>query len=159
MKFSGQLRKNLSMPESVKIIILYGGVSSEREISLKSGAAIADVLEKNFEVELLRLDACSFTGRDIWFKVPLFFQPYTELLARMVPFRLRWKLLGIEYCGSDAVASRLCMAKDRTRKVACEYGVCVPRGIAFDGREIPPLDDLIAQLGPICCHQTSRWRQ
>jgi D-alanine-D-alanine ligase-like ATP-grasp enzyme len=42
-------------PES--IIVLYGGVGSEREISLVSGEAIGKALAANFEVELLRLDA------------------------------------------------------------------------------------------------------
>ena len=39
------------------IVVLYGGVGSEREVSLLSGQAIADALSKQFTVDLQRIDS------------------------------------------------------------------------------------------------------
>ena len=44
------------MSKFESIVVLYGGVGSEREVSLVSGEAIAQALSANYAVELLRLD-------------------------------------------------------------------------------------------------------
>ena len=99
-------------PES--IVILYGGVGSEREVSLRSGEAIAQALATNFKVELVRLDTESVHdsidgARSIVF--PALHGAFGEdgRLQTLLDAR------GIEYCGSGAAASRLCMAKDQTK--------------------------------------------
>ena len=38
-----------------KIVILCGGVSSEREVSLRSGEAVTQALSANYEVETIEL--------------------------------------------------------------------------------------------------------
>ena len=48
------------MVNQESIVILYGGVGSEREVSLRSGEAIAQALAANFKVELVRLDTQEF---------------------------------------------------------------------------------------------------
>ena len=53
----------MANPES--IIVLYGGVGSEREVSLVSGESIGKALAVNFEVEMLRLDAEALRIRSI----------------------------------------------------------------------------------------------
>ena len=54
--------------------------------------------------------------------------------------------LGIIYCGSDSIASGLCMDKYGTKQVASELGIMVPKGIYFQV-EIPPADKFISELG------------
>ena len=39
------------MSKLAKVVVLYGGVGSEREVSLQSGEAIAQALGTNFEVD------------------------------------------------------------------------------------------------------------
>lgn len=47
---------------AIKVNVLYGGNSSEREVSLRSGAAVAKALENaGFEVELTDLEKCHIT--------------------------------------------------------------------------------------------------
>ena len=47
-------KRTVANPES--IVVLYGGVGPEREVSLVSGQAIAEALSEQFAVELLRID-------------------------------------------------------------------------------------------------------
>jgi len=131
-------------PES--IIVLYGGVGSEREVSLVSGEAIAQALAANFKVELLRLDAEALPesidgDRSIVF--PALHGAFGE------DGRLQALLedAGIEYCGSDAAASRLCMAKDLTKTIASDLGIAVPQAMVFDGADAPLADSVIESLG------------
>ncbi|MFQ3224442.1 MAG: D-alanine-D-alanine ligase [Lentimonas sp.] len=134
----------MANPES--IIVLYGGVGSERDVSLVSGEAIAKALSANFNVELLRLDAEALPhsidgSRSIVF--PALHGAFGE------DGRLQALLdaAGIEYCGSDAAASRLCMAKDLTKTIARDLGIGVPEAIFFDGADTPLADVVIDSLG------------
>ena len=131
-------------PES--IVILYGGVGSEREVSLRSGEAIAQALAVNFKVELVRLDAESVPdsidgARAIVF--PALHGAFGEdgRLQTLLDAR------GIEYCGSDAAGSRLCMAKDQTKQLAQELGISVPAALTFDGANAPLADSVMDALG------------
>ncbi len=134
------------MAEPESIIVLYGGVGSEREVSLVSGEAIAQALAANFKVELLRLDAEALPesidgDRSIVF--PALHGAFGE------DGRLQALLedAGIEYCGSDAAASRLCMAKDLTKTIASDLGIAVPQAMVFDGADAPLADSVIESLG------------
>ena len=44
------------MSNPVKILVLHGGTSEERDVSLASGQALAAALEARHSVELVRLD-------------------------------------------------------------------------------------------------------
>ena len=134
------------MDNNAQIVVLYGGVGSEREVSLKSGEAIGSALAKSFNVELMRLDdeavpAAIRPGEQVVF--PALHGSFGE------DGRLQALLeaAGIEYCGSDAAASRLCMAKDETKALAASNGVTVPKALAFEAASIPLADAVIAQLG------------
>jgi D-alanine-D-alanine ligase len=125
---------------------LYGGVGSEREVSLVSGQAIGQALAANFKVEMLRLDAealpDSIDGtRSIVF--PALHGAFGE------DGRLQTLLESakIQYCGSDAAASRLCMGKDLTKTIARDLDIRVPEAMVFDGANAPLADSVIAQLG------------
>ena len=96
------------MSKLAKVVVLYGGVGSEREVSLQSGEAIAQALGTNFEVESLILASEALpnslkSNTDIVF--PALHGNFGE------DGRLQALLVGakIHYCGSDAAASRLCM--------------------------------------------------
>ena len=45
--------------ERIKISVLSGAISSEREVSLVSGKFIAEALGQNFDVDLIQLDRTS----------------------------------------------------------------------------------------------------
>jgi len=128
------------------ITVLYGGVGSEREVSLKSGEAIAQALEANFTVQRLLLETEALPdGLDA--DASIVFPALHGSFGEDGRLQSLMDAAGIEYCGSGAEASRTCMDKQVTKMIAAELGICVPKGIAFEGDAVPLADDVIAALG------------
>ena len=130
------------------IIILLGGLSAERAISLKSGEAVAESLMKDYSVKCCILDSEELpswinSGRHIVF--PLLHGAFGEdgglqtLLERA----------NIEFVGSGSVASALCMDKYASKLKARELGLSVVEAclINAEGNSIPIADELINELG------------
>ncbi|MFT4901417.1 MAG: D-alanine-D-alanine ligase [Lentimonas sp.] len=129
------------------ISVLYGGLGSEREVSLVSGAAIADALSEHYPVERILLDADALpAGIDA--SRTIVFPALHGAFGEDGRLQALCDQAGIEYCGSDAAASRLCMAKDLTKAVADQHSIPNPKGIRFSGDAAPLADELIDQLGP-----------
>ena len=113
---------------SQHVAVLMGGLSSEREISLVSGQACADALER-LGARVSRVDA----GRDL-----------AEVLTRLKPdvcfnaLHGEWgedgcvqgvlETLGLAYTHSGVLASALAMDKAKAKAVLAAAGVTVPGG-------------------------------
>lgn len=134
------------MTKLESIVVLYGGVGSEREVSLVSGEAIAQALATNFKVELLRLDAEALP-ESIDGKRSVVFPALHGAFGEDGRLQALLEAADIEYCGSDAAASRLCMAKDLTKEIARDLGIGVPQAMVFDGTDAPLADAVIESLG------------
>lgn len=126
------------------IAVLLGGLSSERSISLVSGQACADALER-LGARVSRVDA----GRDVG-----------EVLSKLNPDIVFNALhgphgedgcvqgvletLGISYTHSGVLASALAMDKNKAKAVMAAAGVPVPGGGLYDrhavaaGHVLPP---------------------
>ncbi|MGH7023484.1 MAG: D-alanine--D-alanine ligase [Caulobacteraceae bacterium] len=119
-------------PPQLHVAVLMGGLSAEREVSLVSGAACADALERQgFRVS--RIDA----GRDL-----------AEVLATLKPdvcfnaLHGAWgedgcvqgvlETLDIPYTHSGVLASALAMDKTKAKAVLAAAGVPVPGGGLFN---------------------------
>src|SRR5215469_5031477 len=118
--------------EGAHIAVLLGGVSPEREVSLVTGAACADALER-LGARVSRVDA----GRDI-----------AEVLVRLQPdvcfnaLHGVWgedgcvqgvlETLQIPYTHCGVLASALAMDKAKAKAVMAAAGVPVPGGGLFD---------------------------
>jgi D-alanine-D-alanine ligase len=106
-----------------RVAVLYGGDSSEREISLLTGAAVLAALRQR------GVDAHAFDPRDL---------PLTQLAARR--FERVWialhgpggedgtlqgalEYLGVPYTGSGVMGSAIGMDKLRTKRLALAVGV------------------------------------
>lgn len=132
--------------KDARIVVLYGGVGSEREVSLRSGEAVGSALAKSFDVELMRLDEEA---------VPPAIRPEADVVFPALHgsfgedgrLQALMEVAGIEYCGSDAAASRLCMAKDETKALAASNRITVPKARAFEAVSVPLADAVIAELG------------
>jgi D-alanine-D-alanine ligase len=125
------------MRNKIKISILCGGFSNEREISLKSGQSVAAALNpEKYDITILELgDDCE------WHKNNKAFIEQTPDLAFIA---LHGKYgedgtiqsilddLNIPYTGSSAQASRLAMDKKATIKVAQSIGLHVPKSIVLE---------------------------
>lgn len=128
------------------IVVLYGGVGSEREVSLRSGEAIAQALASRFEVERLRLDA-EVLPESIRAERSIVFPALHGHFGEDGQLQALLEAAGIHYSGSDAAASRLCMDKAATKAIARRLKITVPEALAFDGAQAPLADEVIAQLG------------
>lgn len=127
------------------IIVLCGGVGSEREISLLSGQSLAGALKRKFNVELLRIDD-EVLPQSIK-KQSVVFPALHGTFGEDGRLQALLEEAGICYCGSGSEASRLCMIKDQAKKRAQQLGIPTPKSIAFKGTEVPLADFVIEQLG------------
>ena len=129
-----------------RIAVLHGGVGAEREVSLRSGEAVGAALAKSFPVERVRLDEASLPpGLDDGGTVV--FPALHGTFGEDGALQALLDAAGIEYAGSGAAASRLCMAKEAAKAVAAEHGVVVPEGRFFEAGAAPAAEDLVAELG------------
>jgi len=134
------------MADAVKIVVLHGGTSEEREVSLASGQAMASALEARHEVALIRLDEAALP-EGIQPADTVVFPALHGTFGEDGQLQALLEAAGIGYCGSDAAASRLCMDKVAAKMVAREQAVPTPDWLAFDAADKPLADDVIAQLG------------
>ena len=137
---------DVTNPESHgKVVVVYGGTSAEREVSLKSGAAVLKALQRK------GVDACGYDPRDKGL-VGL------EQLAPSVVFvalhgrggedgtlQGALELLNIPYTGSGVLASALGMDKQRTKQVWSAVGLPTPESIMLDAGS--DWSAVVAQLG------------
>lgn len=130
-----------------KVWVLYGGSSSEREVSLRSGRGVEEALRtKGFEVagfdvrpgpSLLELD---------WRHAPdIVFIGLHGPFGEDGTVQGFLDAIGVPYVGSGVGASALCMHKSLTKKHLMSVGIDCPRGYEVNGRL--GLEALLAQAG------------
>ena len=128
------------------IIVLYGGFGDEREVSIKSGEQVINALKLNHSVEAICLKDRI---------IPDWIQPDSHIVFPMIhgAFGEDGELQnilfekGIEFLGSDAVSSALCMDKSIAKERVEALGVKTAESLSFDGNTIPLADDVIKKLG------------
>lgn len=113
--------------KKLKVMVLMGGKSSEREVSLSSGKCVAEALrEAGFDVAELDLDSENLSEiarirPDVAF-IALHGKGGEDGAVQGV---LEW--LGIPYTGPGIAASAVCMDKILTKKLLTFSGVATPR--------------------------------
>ena len=109
-----------------KVAVLKGGISSEREVSLKSGAAIAQGLRAGgYDVTEIAVESRDFV-------VPEGIEAvFVALHGRFGEDGEVQRFLveqGVPFTGSDAESSRVSFDKVLTRERLAENGIPIPRG-------------------------------
>ena len=139
------LRRVTEAREFGRVAVLFGGDSSEREISLLSGQAVLDALQRR------GVDAHAFDPRD---------QALAELLAQR--FERVWialhgpggedgtlqgalDYLGVPYTGSCVMGSAIGMDKLRTKRLAQAIGVATTDFVVLRGPQ--DFDTALERLG------------
>ncbi|HKD53337.1 MAG TPA: D-alanine--D-alanine ligase [Steroidobacteraceae bacterium] len=129
----GQLRRVSDAREFGRVAVLFGGDSTEREISILSGNAVLDALKQR------GVDAHAFDPRD---------QALSELLTQR--FARVWialhgpggedgtlqgalEYLGVPYTGSGVMGSAIGMDKLRTKRLAQAIGVPTGDFVVLNG--------------------------
>lgn len=127
-------------------VVLSGGTGAEREVSLKSGSAVAKTLSKQYPVKRVVLDSESIpegidSNRHIVF--PVLHGAFGE------DGRLQALLEGegIEFVGSGSEASALCMNKLSSKLKAKKLGIPVAESLSINASSIPFADSIIKELG------------
>src|SRR5581483_3858565 len=117
------------------VVVLMGGWSAEREVSLRSGKACADALEREgFRVS--RIDV----GRDIAAKLADLKPDVALNVLHGRPgedgtLQGQLEILGIPYSHSGVLASAAAMQKDIAKTLLRAAGVPVPEGVTISRRE------------------------
>jgi len=128
--------------QSRKIGVLLGGLSSERDVSLRTGEAVLAALRER--------------GHDV---VPIYVDRDVDVALRQEQIEVafialhgRWgedgciqgllEMLGIPYTGSDVLASALAMHKGKAKELFRLHNLATPAYYSFTGAMLAGPDDL-----------------
>jgi len=131
------------MKSDLEIIILCGAISPEREVSLRSGRAVASVMAGARLVELAANELPAWIDGTRHVVFPVIHGDYGEDGQIQTALEAR----GISFAGCDAAASRLCIDKVATKQLMRRVGVPAIPEFVFAGKAKPSADKLIAELG------------
>lgn len=128
----------------LQVVVLCGGRSAEREVSLRSGAAVAKALPGS------RLEALADDALPDWLDprrhvvLPMLHGGWGEGGGLQAELESR----GIAFAGSGSDASRLCMDKVATKARLRQAGLPVTDEVVFEGASAPTVSALVGRLGP-----------
>ncbi len=115
----------------MKIAVLYGGTSGEREVSLSSGKGIIDALKANGH-DVIGIDFNpSEINKIINLDVDLVFIGLHGKFGEDGRIQGLLDMLGIPYVGSDVLASALAMDKDKAKQIFQSSQIPVAKSRAF----------------------------
>lgn len=137
------------MSKLPQIVVLCGGPSRERNVSLVSGKSFAEAAREWFPVRFIELEHSQLPENmdpDSMVIAPILHGTFGEdgELQGLLEAR------GIHYLGSDSTSSRLCMDKPRCKAMAASRGVPVLDQIIFDETDRPDPKSVMDQLGENC---------
>ncbi|MGI6285015.1 D-alanine--D-alanine ligase [Neomoorella humiferrea] len=121
--------------QSMRIAVLMGGPSSEREISLKSGEAVAEALTVlGHQVIKLDLDA-EVIAKLTSFKPHCVFNALHGKPGEDGSVQGMLEILGIPYTGSRVLASAITMDKIMTKRVLKHAGIPTPDFLSWTAEQ------------------------
>ncbi|QQR81492.1 MAG: D-alanine--D-alanine ligase [Deltaproteobacteria bacterium] len=115
-------------PNNTKVGVLMGGVSKEREVSLRSGAAVSKALQKK-GYEVVEIDVqvgLQGVQKIIDAKIDVAFIALHGRLGEDGAIQGFLEMLRVPYTGSGVLASALAMDKDFTKQIVHASGVRTP---------------------------------
>ncbi len=131
----------------LRIAVLMGGDSPERDVSLLSGHRVMQVLDPN-RYEAIPVDPALVKGKEgVWGLQDLLLNPRPDLALIVLHGRHGedgavqglLELLGIPFTGSGVLASALAMNKHASKIVLRDAGLTVPNGLLVSDYEFETL--------------------
>jgi len=121
-----------------RVLVLSGGTSAEREVSLRTGAQVAEALTTaGHEVSRIDTAAADFVSDMIQVKPEVVFICLHGRLGEDGTVQGMLELLGIPYVGSGVLASALAMDKVMSKHFFSQAGIPSPRySVVFRGDKI-----------------------
>ena len=141
-------RRALESGEKPQIVVVFGGDSSEREVSLLSGREIHDALNRlGYPAKLADVSDLLLGGGNL---APIVGENRPDLIFLAVhgtnaedgAIQGLLEILHLPYTGSGIQASAVAMDKNRTKEILAAHGVRVPNGKLV--RSIKEVHDLTA---------------
>lgn len=128
-----------------RVVVLYGGNSAEREVSLKSGAAVLAALQRR-GVDAVGYDPAEggLTGLEALTPTRVFIALHGRG-GEDGTLQGALELLGIPYTGSGVLASALGMDKQRTKLVWQALGLPTPAALMLGAES--EWEAIVAELG------------
>ena len=123
----------------MKIAVLQGGRSAEREVSLRSGRQVTSALaRRGHDVEPVDLDS------EVWGRLrhggyDCVFIALHGRLGEDGTVQGMLELLGLAYTGSGVLASALCIDKIRANDLLRSQGLMIPQFEEFEGDDVEEL--------------------
>lgn len=122
--------------KELKIAVIYGGMSSEREVSLRSGRAIFDALVRGGYRNATLFDLTSSSLGELLREPPeLAFLALHGQGGEDGCIQGMLELAGIPYTGSSVEASANCMNKIRTKELLSRLGIPTPKFVTMYAEE------------------------
>ncbi len=122
------------MLSKIKVALVYGGKSSEREISIKSGKAVEKAL-KNLGILFKVFDPINvetFVADIVRYNPDVVFNVLHGKWGEDGTIQGLFEILGLKYTGSPVKASSIAMDKSLTKEIAKCSGINVPYGITVE---------------------------
>jgi D-alanine-D-alanine ligase len=129
-----------------QVIVLYGGVGSEREVSLNSGANMVAALERHYPVVGVELKDAALPSNLDPGQTVVFPALHGEF-GEDGTLQALLEQAGIIYAGCDAVSSRMCMDKQAIKLLAKDMGIPIPQGLCLTAGDALSAADICAGLG------------
>ena len=129
-----------------RIAVIYGGVSAEREVSLRSGSSLAEALRQNFLVDTFVIETAALPPQ-LSPEHQVVFPALHGTFGEDGGIQQLLEANGFAFAGSGAEASRLCFNKKETKQCVAASGVRVAPDCLIDAQNPPSTATVIAHLG------------
>ena len=122
----------------MKVAVILGGTSFEREVSLKTGEAVIEACRmNNYAVETVIIDKNYKNFLPILKKVDIVFNALHGTLGEDGTIQKWLEENNIKFTGSDSISSALCMNKIECKKILKRNKFLTPKWVEFEeGLEI-----------------------
>lgn len=112
----------------MKIGVFMGGISSEREISIKTGTAILNsLLRQGYDAYKIELNKDNMLKAFIENDYDIAFLALHGVFGEDGRIQGLLDIIGKKYTGSSMISSAISMDKDLTKKIAISEGIKVPK--------------------------------
>ena len=128
------------MNNNIKIKVLLGGISSERDVSIHTGLGIIGALEDKYDIEPIYLESDISSMPNQLYDADIVFNALHGGIGENGDLQSFLDLYNIKYTGSGPKASKIAMDKNLTKIIATSNSIPTPNWIilktAIDGEVI-----------------------
>ncbi|MCM8804459.1 MAG: D-alanine--D-alanine ligase [Candidatus Omnitrophica bacterium] len=123
----------------MKIAILYGGESPEREVSLKSGRCVYNALKKKYNAKLFDPSKKNFVNNFLKFKPDCVFIALHGGIGENGVIQGFLETLKIPYTGSEVISSAICMNKIICKEILIYNKIPTPPFVIVEKNKEPKI--------------------